>query len=202
MKLKTAAAACLIALCSAAIAVLIVRRLDSRRAESVKSELAEMKKELQALHQLGSLPAAQNRSAADKTAGTELVVYSFRGKDQNPAYQAIESRTRAVLTAHFAAEMKSGTIVWRELDLQKPNAAELKKQFDVQIPVIVLARMKDEKVEKWERLDRVWTLVADHPGFDEYVQKRIAEMLNPAAKPEKSPPNGPVFQDILGKPAT
>ncbi len=198
MKFKTAAAACLIALCSAAIAVLIVLY----HMKSVESELAAMKEELRALHQLGSRPTKPHRSAADKTAGVELVVYSFRGKEQNPAYQAIETRTRAVMTAHFAAEMKSGTIVWRELDLQKPDAAKLEKQFDVQIPVVVLARMKDGKVEKWERLDRIWTLVNDHPGFDEYVQNRIAEMLNPAARPEKSPPNGPVFQDILGKPAT
>ena len=43
------------------------------------------------------------------------------------------------------------------------------------MPVVVLARMKDGKIEDWKRLDEVWALVGDKPAFTKYVRGKSSE---------------------------
>ena len=52
------------------------------------------------------------------------------------------------------------------------------------MPVVVLAKMKDGKIEDWKRLDEVWAVVGDKPAFTKYVRGEIERMLSPGKKPE------------------
>jgi hypothetical protein len=76
----------------------------------------------------------------------------------------------------------SGEVVWKVLNYEQPANAHLAKQFDIQVPVVVLARMKAGKIDDWTRLDEVWGLVGDKPAFAKYVRGEIAGMLGSGKK--------------------
>ena len=74
-------------------------------------------------------------------------------------------------------------MVWKILNYEQPRQRALAKKFEIQMPVVVLARMKDGEIEDWKRLDEVWALVGDKPAFAKYVRDEIERMLAPDKKP-------------------
>ena len=68
-------------------------------------------------------------------------------------------------------------MVWKTANYEESDGADLGKRFDVQVPVVVLAQMKDGRMDEWNRLDRVWALVDDEEAFAEYVEAEIRKML-------------------------
>ena len=68
-------------------------------------------------------------------------------------------------------------MVWKTLNYEEPAASELATKFEIQMPVVVLARMKEGQIEDWNRLDQVWGLVGDKPAFAEYIRTEIHQML-------------------------
>jgi hypothetical protein len=87
--------------------------------------------------------------------------------------------------------LESGQIAWQTLNYEDPAASELATKFEIQMPVVVLARMKQGQIEDWNRLDQVWGLVGDKPAFAEYVREQIRRMLDPPdQEPTLAPPVG------------
>jgi hypothetical protein len=112
-----------------------------------------------------------------------LVVYYFHGNVRCPTCEAIESQSHETVQADFASQLESGEMVWEVLNYEEPAASELATKFEIQMPVVVLARMKEGQIEDWNRLDRVWGIVGDKPAFAEYIRAEITQMLN-ASKQE------------------
>ena len=181
MDLKNAAAVCLISLFSATLVVLIARSLDSHAAARLEPQLASIVEELRALRGQGGLtgvPAEHSKPVKDG-----LVVYYFHSNTRCPTCQAIESQTNDTVQKHFALQLSSGDVIWKIVNYEQPAAQSLAKKFEIQMPVVVLARMKDGQVEKWNRLDEVWGLVGDKPAFAKYVREEIDRMLAPQPAP-------------------
>ena len=198
MELKNAAGVCLISFFSATMVVLIARWLDDRAAERLEPQLASIAEELRAIRKQGAVAASPGESAVDEAFGDELVVYLFHGNARCITCRSIESQAHEVVQTHFADELNSGEMAWKILNYEKPAATELRKKFDVQIPVVVLARMKDGQIEKWERLDRVWPLAMDQPAFYKYVRESIEDFLAPPERPNIPLPEEPAFPEFQG----
>ena len=81
----------------------------------------------------------------------------------------------------LAIEQRRST--WKIVNYEQPAAKPLAEKFEIQMPVVVLARMKDGKVDDWKRLDEVWAMVGDKPAFTKYVRGEIEQMLAPDKKP-------------------
>jgi hypothetical protein len=107
-------------------------------------------------------------------------VYYFHSTTRCPTCQDIEAQAHAVIQSGFAAEMASGKVVWKVLNYEQPSVADLAKKFEIQMPVVVLAKMKSGEVADWKRLDRVWALVGDKPAYGTYVRDEINKMLQSA----------------------
>jgi len=165
MQLKNAVAVCLISLFAATLVVLIARALDMQAASRIEPQLAEILDELRAIRHQTS--AAEER----------LVVYFFHRKERCVACIAIEKQTKRLLETTFADEWRRGAIAWKMYDFQQPIAAPLVEQFDVQPPVVVLAKMRGERLLDWKRLDDVMSLYGDKPAFAEYVGGELRRML-------------------------
>jgi len=180
MELKNAVAVCLIALFSATLVVLIARSLDAHGAAKLEPKLDAIVAELRAIRQGGGSPATDTAEAAALDKG--LIVYYFHGSQRCPTCQAIESQSRETVETDFAEELKSDDLAWKILDYESPSVAELTKRFEIVMPVVVLARMKDGRIDDWRRLDRVWALHGDKTAFRDYLRGQIQEMLVPASK--------------------
>jgi len=86
--------------------------------------------------------------------------------------------------------------VWKVVNYEQPAGVALATKFEIQMPVVVLAKMKAGQVQDWKRLDEVWGLVDDKPAFAAYLRQEIQQMLGaerealrpPAQSPESRAP--------------
>lgn len=63
------------------------------------------------------------------------------------------------------------------VNYEQPAAKQLVDKFEIQMPVVVLAKMKNGVIQDWKHLDEVWALVDDKPGFTNFVRGEINRML-------------------------
>ncbi len=191
MELKNAVAVCLITLFSATLVVLIARSLDSQAAARLEPQLIKIAEELEAIRKAGGI-AAGTGTGEDATVDDGLIVYYFHGNTRCPTCKAIESQSHDTVQADFASQLTSGDIVWKKLNYERPEGVELQKKFEIQMPVVVLAKMKDGQIEDWKRLDRVWALVSDKSGFADYVRDEIGQMLETTEEEPDTATGNPV----------
>lgn len=191
MELKNAVATCLIALFSATLVLLIARALDLRAASQLEPHLARISEELQAIRKGGGITAASGGTTTEGSADDGVIVYYFHGNIRCPTCRSIESQSHETVQSDFASQLDRGEIVWKNLNYEEPAVAELAKKFEIQMPVVVLARMEDGRIGDWKRLDGVWALVGDKPAFGEYVQAEIQAMLGTAPLATPATPEAP-----------
>ena len=180
MDLKNAAAVCLISLFSATLVVLIARSLDSQAASRLEPQLASIAEELRTLRSQGGIAAASGNPTKAETVSDGLVVYYFHSNVRCPTCRSIESQAQETVQTHFASQLSDGEVVWKIVNYEQPSAKSLATKFEIQMPVIVLAKMKDGKTEDWKRLDKVWAVVGDKPAFVAYVRGEVEQMLSPS----------------------
>jgi hypothetical protein len=178
MELKNAAAVCLISLFSATLVVLIARALDSQAASRLEPQLASIVEELRAIRKQGGITASSGTAANHETTADGLVVYYFHSNTRCPTCESIESQAKDAVHTGFASHLSSGAMIWKVLNYEQLANAELAKKFEIQMPVVVLAKMKAGQVEDWKRLDEVWALVGDKPAFAKHVRDQITQMLD------------------------
>lgn len=196
MELRNAVAVCLISLFSATLVILIARALDSQAAARLEPQLASIAEELRAIRKQGGLAAASPDAASTtETTADGLVVYYFHSTTRCPTCESIESQAKDAVQKDFASQLTNGTVVWKVLNYERPANTPLAKKFEIQMPVIVLAKMKAGQVEDWKRLDEVWALVGDKPAFAKYVRDQITRMLatGKGPVPAESKPASPTI---------
>ena len=197
MELKNAVAVCLISLFSATLVVLLARALDSQAASRLEPQLASIVEELQAIRKQGGITTSPGTAASAKAAADGLVVYYFHSNTRCPTCQSIESQAKETVHADFGPQLASGEAVWKVLNYEQSANAQLAKKFEIQMPVVVLAKMKAGQIADWKRLDQVWALVGDKPAFAKYVHDQIARMLgidrqSKSAEPTPAAPAIPI----------
>ena len=184
MELKNAVAVCLISLFSATLVVLIARSLDSQAAAQLEPQLTSIVEELRALRAQGGIAAAPGTPTKAETVSDGLVVYYFHSNVRCPTCRSIESQAQETVQTHFASQLSNGEVVWKIVNYEQASAKPLADKFQLQMPVVVLAKMKNGKIEDWKRLDEVWAMVGDNPAFTKYVRAEIERMLSPGKKSE------------------
>jgi len=190
MDLKNAMAVCLISLFSATLVVLIARALDLQAASRLEPQLARIVEELEAIRKQGGFPAASADVAGSEMVDDGLVVYYFHGNMRCATCEAIESQAYETVHTDFASQLESGDVVWKVLNFERPPGADLAKTFEIDTSIVVLVRMKDGRIEEWNRLDKVWALWDDKPAFAEFVRNEINQMLEAEEpQPTSSPPD-------------
>ena len=181
MELKHAVAVCLIALFSATLVLLIARALDLQAASRLEPQLARIVEELETIRKSGGMAPVSGAAAESEPATDAVMVYYFHGNTRCPTCRAIESQAHETVESDFASQLESGEVVWKVLNYEQPAGAELGQRFQVQMPVVVVARTSAGKIEDWKRLDEVWAEVGDPPAFAELMRNEIRRMLEPGA---------------------
>jgi thiol-disulfide isomerase/thioredoxin len=177
MELKNAVAVCLITLFSATVVVLIARSLDSQAASRLEPQLARIVEELEAIRKSGGITAGAGVAVESQSVDDAVMVYYFHGNTRCPTCRSIESQAHEAVQSDFVSEVENEQVIWKVLNYEEPAGTELGKKFEVQMPVVVLARMNSGQIEDWKRLDQVWALVGDKQAFREYLHEEIAGML-------------------------
>ncbi len=189
MELKNAVTVCLISLFAATIVVLIARALDSQAAMQLQPQLQQIAEELQAIRKGGGIAAFSNGAGVSGAVNDGVVVYYAHGNTRCPTCRKIESQAHEAVTSGFDNEIKEGSISWEVVNYETPGGKRFVDDYGVQMPTVVLVRMKDGKAADWKRLDKVWGIVNDTAAFVEYVQTEIRAMreADKPAAPQLAP---------------
>ena len=127
-------------------------------------------------YMLGKNAAEKQYVKADKTTeGNYVAVYYLHSTFRCETCNTIESMAKDLLDADYSTEIKSGDIVWQEIDFIKNH--EMAQKFDVAASCIVVALINQGSVRDFQRLDDVWTLMANPTAFNEYIIKAIDQYL-------------------------
>nr|WP_286177329.1 nitrophenyl compound nitroreductase subunit ArsF family protein [Rhodopirellula sp. JC639] len=113
-----------------------------------------------------------------------VVVNYFFSNTRCATCRAIESQTLEVVQSEFAAELKDGTVGWKTLNYEDDNHSQLREQFQIVMPVVVLTRVQNGELAEWKRLDQVWGLVSDRAAFSTFIEQEINGLLDAVNVPD------------------
>ncbi|TWU38207.1 nitrophenyl compound nitroreductase subunit ArsF family protein [Novipirellula artificiosorum] len=178
MDLQKTLSICLISFFAATVVVLIARAFDSQAASRLEPQLTRIADELEAIRASGGF-ASIPVDGVDKVAVRDgLVVYYFYSNTRCTTCRAIEAQTEETVRSDFAEELRSGKVTWKTLNYEQDRNADLASQFEIIMPVVVLARFENGAMVDWSRLDQVWGLVSDKPAFAEMIRDAVNKMLS------------------------
>ena len=92
----------------------------------------------------------------------------------------IEKMTKSVLDKNFDKELKNGKIRWATVDFQQNQ--KLAEKFKVVASCVVVESVASNGKSKFERLDKVWTLLDKKTEFISYIKTAVQKMLDVGLK--------------------
>ncbi len=107
----------------------------------------------------------------------KFVAYYFHRTMRCPTCLSIEKQAREAIETGFADELEDGTVTWQAVNIEESGNEHFEKDFELTSSSLVLVEMAADEVGRWKNLERVWELVDDSFGFQEYVWTELAEFL-------------------------
>lgn len=114
------------------------------------------------------------------SAEPRVIAYYFHVTMRCPTCLAIEGGARAAIESAFPAELASGDVEFRSVNIDEPPNEHFVEDFRITASSLVLVREEGGKVSRWANLERVWDLVGDDPAFETYVLESAREFLGPS----------------------
>ena len=141
MELKNALTVCLISFFSATMVLLIARALDLQAAARLEPQLTRIAEELELCASKEESGRTCQRTGRKRRSPKDWSCTIFTATPL-PHLPQIESQAHEVVQSDFAAELKSGAVSWKMLNYEDSATADLAKKFEIQMPVVVLAKMQ------------------------------------------------------------
>lgn len=103
----------------------------------------------------------------------------FHGSFRCATCQRIETLSREVVSDHFGDALKSGTLVWRTVNVDEPENQHYTKDYQLFTRSLILSEVKDGKEIRWKNLEKVWDFVRNEEAFDSYVSSEVKAWMGP-----------------------
>lgn len=120
---------------------------------------------------------AETAAATQAAAQTRVIAYYFHRSMRCPTCLSIEQQSREAIELTYNGELSAGTLEWHAVNIEEPGNEHFEKDFDLQSQSLVLVEMTGKQVARWKLLPRVWELVENPYGFQEYVVTEVAAFL-------------------------
>ncbi len=101
-----------------------------------------------------------------------LFVYYFHGTRRCFTCNKIEAQTSQAIAENYAAQMASGDVVFKSVNIEEPDNEHFIEDFG-----LVSSTVAMKKGDKSERFDSVWDLVHNPVEFASYIKAGAARML-------------------------
>ncbi|MAT15060.1 MAG: hypothetical protein CMJ46_07295 [Planctomyces sp.] len=101
----------------------------------------------------------------------------FHRTERCPTCKMLGGYSAEAVKKGFAKQMTEGSVEFRMIDFEKKENAGLVKAYKVTGPALILAKITDNNVEKYQDMDQIWTKVREKPKFIEYVQTGVKAYL-------------------------
>ena len=125
-------------------------------------------------------PAKATQSATTSQATDtprKFVAYYFHRTMRCPTCLSIEKQSQEAIELSYNGELSAGTLKWHAVNIEEPGNEHFEKDFELQSQSLVLVEVAGERVTRWKLLPKVWELVEDPYGFQEYVVIEVGLFL-------------------------
>ncbi len=126
----------------------------------------------------GDPPAAPARV---ESAAVNTVVYAYYFHQTFRCFtcQSLEETAARAIQENFAAQVQAGQVVWRPVNIDKPEGKVLRAQFNARATDLVLARMEDGVCKESKKLDELSGLSGRPDAVSKYLVEQIGAYLSP-----------------------
>lgn len=104
----------------------------------------------------------------------KLIAYYFHRTMRCATCLSIEKQSREAIELAYGGELSSGRLEWHAVNIEDPGNEHFEKDFELQTQSLVLVESASDRVARWKMLPKVWELVEDPYGFQEYVVTEVA----------------------------
>lgn len=126
--------------------------------------------------------APGERAAGDSSADAEpaaaptthFTVYYLHRTLRCATCLSIEKQSQAAIEQAYDGDLSAGTLEWRAVNIEEPGNGHFEQDFELQTQSLVLVETTGERVTRWKLLPKVWELVEDPDGFQQYVVREVA----------------------------
>ncbi len=116
---------------------------------------------------------------SDREPATIYVTY-FHTTARCVSCLKIEDFTNATMTMSFAGPIAEKRIVWRVLNVDRPENNHFVKDYGLYTKSVVVSEVKNGREIRWKNLDQVWQLLRDPEAFQGYVEREVRAFLESA----------------------
>jgi len=106
-----------------------------------------------------------------------VLVYLFHGSMRCPTCLAIETTTKEVVTTQFPAEIQSGKVVIKEINVEEPPHRHFIQKYQLVAPTVVMVRVQNGQEVRSANLMEVWQLIRNRAAFQEFIVRNLQMML-------------------------
>lgn len=108
---------------------------------------------------------------------TKVIAYYFHRTVRCPTCLSIEQQAHEAVETAYSEELNSGKLEWHAVNIEEEGNEHFESDFDLSTSSLVIVQMNGDEVIAWKNLERVWELVEDPLGFQEYVWNELMEYL-------------------------
>lgn len=105
---------------------------------------------------------------------THFTAYYFHRTLRCATCLSIEKQAQAAIELAYDDDLSAGTLEWRAVNIEEPGNGHFEQDFELQTQSLVLVETTGERVTRWKLLPKVWELVEDPDGFQQYVVREVA----------------------------
>ena len=119
------------------------------------------------------LPA---KSVGNKTAAKaahKVIVTYFHRNARCTACINTEAWTARAVQDRFAAEIKSGRLEWRVVNIDQPGNEHFVKDYNLSGSTAIVSDVMSGKQVRWKSLEKVWDLVGVDVVFQRYISDEV-----------------------------
>jgi hypothetical protein len=126
-------------------------------------------------------PPANATQLATTSQATETprkyIAHYFHRTIRCPTCLSIEKQSKEAIEGAYAGELSAGHLEWHAVNIEEVGNEHFEKDFELQSQSLVLVEMTGQQVTRWKLLPKVWELVENPYGFQEYVVTEVTVFL-------------------------
>lgn len=119
-------------------------------------------------------PTATSQASEDPP---RFIAYYFHRTMRCATCLSIEEQSREAIEQSYGGELGAGRLEWWAVNIEEPGNEHFEADFQLQSQLLVLVEMSGEQVTRWRLLPKVWELVEEPHGFQEFVATEVGVFL-------------------------
>ena len=123
-------------------------------------------------------PTPQPAPAVAGKPSRQIVASYFHGDFRCATCRKLEADARAAIEQAFAAELADGRVVFKAVNVDRPENAHFNEDYSLVTRSLVITEEVDGKVLRFINLEKIWQLVRDEVAYRDYVVGAVRNYLD------------------------